>query len=170
MKGDTPMRQNINGNWEKIKKDFSGCRQTTMGVVQIASVDQNGVPNMTPIGSLFLTGECQGFFCNRFPENLNKNIESNDRVCIIAMNTSKWFWLKSLFNGRFSTCPGIKLFGRISRRRPILEHEKTRWEKQIRPFRFLKGYDRLWKNMQYVSDIRFDAYEYLKAGEMTSGF
>lgn len=75
--------------------------------------------------------------------------------------------MKSLFKGKFASCPGIKLYGRISQRREISQAEKQRWENLVRPFRFLKGHALLWKDMAYASDIQFDSYEYLKAGKMT---
>lgn len=161
------MRQTIENNWNTLKKDFLRCQKSSGGVIQVASVDQKGIPNMTPIGSLFLIEDSQAFFCNRFPKNLNENLETNDKICVIAMNGSKWFWMKSLFKGKFKTCPGIKLYGRISRRREISPAEKLRWENLVKPFRFLKGHALLWKDMAYASDIQFDSYEYLKAGKMT---
>ena len=162
------MKQTIKDNWDSLRKDFLRCQKSSGGVVQIASVDQNGTPNMTPIGSLFLGKNSQAFFCNRFPRNLNENLKTNDQVCVIAMNGSKWFWMKSLFKGQFATCPGIKLYGRISQRRKIAKEEKEKWENLVKPFRFLKGHALLWKDMAYASDIQFDSYEYLKAGEMTN--
>ena len=161
------MRQTIENNWMTLKKDFLRCQKSSGGIVQIASVDQEGVPNMTPIGSFFLGKEGQAFFCNRFPQNLNENLKTNSQICVIAMNGSKWFWMKSLFKGKFASCPGIKLYGQISRRRKIKTAEKEKWEKLVRPFRFLKGYDLLWKDMSHVSDIHFNSFEYLKAGKMT---
>ncbi len=162
------MRQPIQNNWATLKKDFLRCQKSSGGVVQIASVDQGGVPNMTPIGSLFLIENSQAFFCNRFPQNLNENLKTNDQICVIVMNGSKWFWMKSLFKGKFTTCPGIKLYGRISRRREISQVEKLKWENLVKPFRFLKGHALLWKDMAYASDIKFNSFEYLKAGEMTN--
>lgn len=157
----------IKTNWEKLRNDFIQCQKSSMGGVKIATVDQYGNPNITPIGSLFLLPGQKGFFCNRFPVNLNKNLKTNNRVCIISLNTSKWFWLKSLYKGRFSTCPGIKLYGSVDKKRDISPDEKTQWEKMVRPFRFLKGHGLLWRDMKFVSDISFDAFEYIKAGEMT---
>lgn len=161
------MRYPITDNWDAVKKDFLNCQKTSMGTVQIASVDPEGVPNMTPIGSLFLGKNGHAFFCNRFPKNLNRNLETNDHVCVIAMNASKKFWMKSLFKGRFEGCPGIKLFGRVSPRRHISEQEKNKWERLVKPYRLLKGYNLLWKDMTHASDIQFEAFEYLKAGKMT---
>ena len=160
------MKKEITTNWDSLRKDFLHCQKTASGLVQIASVDENGLPNLTPIGSLFLGEHKQAFFCNRFPVNLNKNIRTNDRVCVIAMNSSKIFWLKSLFKGGFSSCPGIKLFGRVTERRKIRPEEKAKWERMVKPFRRLKGYDILWKDMAHASEIEFDAFEYLNTGGM----
>ena len=160
------MRKSITDNWQTLRQEFIKCQRTSSGVVQIASVDSQGNPNMTPIGSLFLGDEKKAFFCNRFPANLNQNIKTNNQVCVIAMNSSKRFWFTSLFKGKFSGQPGIKLYGRVSAKRPIRPEEKQRWEKMVKPFRYFKGYTLLWKNMDHVSDIVFDAYEYLNTGEM----
>lgn len=163
------MPKEITDNWETLRRDFLHCQKTSSGLVQIASVSKNGLPNLTPIGSLFLRGNKSAFFCNRFPSNLNKNIRTDNRICVIAMNTSKLFWLKSLFRGCFSSCPGIKLFGRLQEKRTIHPKEKEQWERAVKPFRRLKGYDLLWKDMTHASDIEFEAYEYLNTGKMTAG-
>ncbi len=160
------MRKEIQDDWNQIKRDFINCQKTSSGLVQVGSVSEDGQPNLTPIGSMFLGEDKNAFFCNRFPQNLNRNIQTNSRVCVIAMNSSKWFWLKSLFKGRFPTCPGIKLYGRVKEKRGILPKEKATWERMVKPFRFFKGYDLLWKDMTHVSDIVFDAYEYLNTGKM----
>ncbi|MBU1340763.1 MAG: pyridoxamine 5'-phosphate oxidase family protein [Proteobacteria bacterium] len=159
--------ENIKTNWDKLRKDFIHCQKSSFGGVKIATVDAKGNPNITPIGSLFLLSDQKGFFCNRFPVNLNKNLETNNSVCIIALNSSKLFWLKSLVKGKFSTCPGLKLYGQVGEKRDISASEKLRWEKMVRPFRVFKGYDLLWKDMKFVSDISFDSFEYIKAGKMT---
>ncbi len=161
------MKLKIENNWEIVKKDFVACQKSSMGLVQIASVDSEGIPNMTPIGSMFLNDDKTAFFCNRFPENLNRNLKTNDKICVIAMKSSKWFWMKSLFKGRFATCPGIKLFGRVRAKRKIKKDERAQWQRVVKPFRFLKGYHLLWKDMSHASDIVFEDYEYLKAGKMT---
>lgn len=159
--------EQITHQWEHLKKEFTHCQKTSNGLVKIATVDAESNPNITPIGSLFLLSDNKGFFCNRFPVNLNNNIKNNNRVCVIALNNSKLFWLKSLYKGKFTDCPGLKLYGQVSRKRGITPVEKIKWEKMVRPFRWSKGYGILWKDMAYVSDILFDAFEYIKAGEMT---
>ena len=153
-------------DWDKVRQEFTDCQKSNRGVVFFATADEAGTPNITPIGSLFLGEDCSGVFCNHFPVTLNRNIEENNRVCVIALNNSNGTWLKALFKGRFSKCPGIKLYGRISPKRELTPKEQSRWQQVIRPMRFFKGYDLIWKDIRQGSDIVFDAFEYLKLGQM----
>ena len=71
-----------------------------------------GIPNITPIGSVFLK-ECQtGFFFDSYTSALANNLEQNDNVCVMAVNTNKLYWIKSFFKGRFLSEPGVRLYGK----------------------------------------------------------
>jgi hypothetical protein len=76
-----------------------------------ASVDEDGSPRATPIGSLILREDGTGYFFEEFASGLGRNLNRSPRVCILAVNSGKLFWFKSLLMGRFAEPPGLRLLG-----------------------------------------------------------
>ena len=100
----------------------------------------------------------------------SKNLDRDPRVTFMAVNSGLGFWIKSLFNGRFSNMPAIRLMGKAGKRRKGTDGEIANWMKRVRVFKHLKGHDILWKDIKYVRDIYFNAFEFVKMGKMTRGF
>ncbi len=87
--------------WKMIKELFKKAGYSSMHCA-IATVSLEGEPHVTPIGSLFLTETCKGFYFEEYVVHMKRNIEHNHRVCVMALNSSKWFWLKALIRGQFN--------------------------------------------------------------------
>ena len=66
---------------------------------------------MTPIGSLILGMPGQEFYFEKFPQHLPQNLEINKQVCILVVNSSRWFWFLSLVAGKFSRPSAVRLRG-----------------------------------------------------------
>ena len=96
-----------------------------------------------------------------------KNLETNKHVCVLAANSSRGFWLRSLLKGRFSAVPAIRLYGQIGEKRQANEEEIALFRRRIRPLKRFKGYNLLWGDFKYARGIQFDSYEPVFAGEMT---
>ncbi len=137
--------------------------------VSLATINPDGTPHITPIGSLMLKENCQAYFWEEFPRNLPRNLKENQAVCIMAVNGSKWFWLKSLIKGSFKTWPGIRLYGTAGPKRIGTPEELTRWRNRVKNAKSLKGYKLLWEHGQWVRDLYFDRFEPVGAGQMTQG-
>ena len=152
--------------WEKIRTLFKKAFGSS-SYFSFATVDDQGNPHVTPIGSLFLRKDFSGFYLERFLSKLPKNLEKNQRICVLAVNSSRGFWLKSLYKGKFTAFPAIRLYGNIGKKRPAKEEEIATFRKRIKPLRRLKGYNLLWGDFKYARDIQFDSYEPVFAGEMT---
>ena len=75
--------------------------------------------------------------------------------------------MKSLFKGRFSAFPAIRLYGQIGEKRPAKEEEIALFRRRIKPLRRFKGYNLMWDDFKYARDIQFDSYEPVFVGEMT---
>ena len=155
-------------HWKTIRELFKSAFNTT-GHFSLATINPDGSPHITPIGSVVLRDDKTGFYCERFSRNIPTNLQSNPRVCVMAVNAGKWFWLRSLFRGRFNSPPGVRLMGRAGERRKGTDQELAQWQKRIKPLKKFKGYDLLWKNMTDVRDIYFDGFEPIEAGVMTKG-
>lgn len=160
------MKIDINKDWGKIKIHFRKCIGANMHIV-ISSVDADNVPTVTPIGSLFLNDDQTGFYFEKFATKLNKNSKTNRNVCLLAVNTKKWFWLKSLFKGSFSEYPAVKLYGELGEKREATPKEFRAFQRRVRSTRSLKGHQYLWKEMSQIREIVFTKAEKINLGKMT---
>ena len=156
----------IDGHWETIRRLFRKSFASSLHYA-VATVDEDGSPSITPIGSLFLRRDRTGFFFDKYLRSLPRHLERNQRICVLAVNSSMFFWLRSLMVGRFETPPGVRLYGTVGERREARPEEIARFRKRISFLRFFKGYDLLWKDFEYARDVHFDSFEPIQAGAMT---
>lgn len=146
--------------WRKIaSRSFS---------FSFATVNPDGTPHVTPIGSLILCkDEPRGFYLPLFTNQMTQNLKHNNRVSILAVNSSKWFWLRSFCLGKFSTPPGVRLSGIVGEKRLLTPDEIKMVEKRIGIGIKLKGITYLSKNLKYAQDIYFDSVKMVSIGKMT---
>ncbi|MFK7775120.1 MAG: pyridoxamine 5'-phosphate oxidase family protein [Saprospiraceae bacterium] len=152
--------------WKKIRTHFRTSFSSSLHV-SIASVNAENQPTVTPIGSLFLNKNPTGFYFEKFTTQLPRNSEANKNVCVLAVNSSKRFWIKSLFKGKFVTEPAIKLYGQLGEKRKATAAEMHALKRRMRFTSRLKGHHILWDNMNYIREINFIKAEKMNIGKMT---
>lgn len=157
----------IKSDWKNIRKHFSKSFKSSLHV-SIASVDSENNPTVTPIGSLFLNSDQTGFYFEKFPTKLPINIIANSNICVLGVNSSKWFWVKSLFNEKFSNTPAIKLYGALGKKRKASEEEIRVLMRRMRSTNKLKGHKYLWGKMDSIREITFSKAEKINLGKMTT--
>lgn len=155
-------------NWELIRKVFDEGFKSCFSFA-IASVGRDNTPHITPIGSLILRDNLTGYYCEEFPSRLPENLNLNQRVCVMAVNADKAYWGRALLEGRFSSPPGVRLYGTAGIPREGTPEEIEMWHKKVDFTRALKGYKILWENMRMVRDIEFDSFEPVLLSQMTDG-
>jgi hypothetical protein len=160
------MNINLEDNWQKIRTHFSKSIGSNMHV-SIASVDKGNQPTVTPIGSLFLNNNQTGFYFEKFATKLKINSKVNKNICVLAVNSNKWFWLKSLFKMNFSEYPAVKLYGELGIKREATDKEYRAFQRRIRKTKRLKGSNYLWKDMSMIREITFTKGEKINLGIMT---
>ena len=153
-------------NWREVKNLFRKTFKTSFHY-SIASVTESGEPHVTPIGSLILGKPGHGIYFEEFTSHLPKNYQTNKHVCVLAVNSSKLFWIKSLVIGRFSSPPAVRLHGTVGKLREASENEIMLWQRRVRRVRFSKGYGMMWANMKMVREIEFTRIEPVRMGGMT---
>ena len=141
-------------HWQKIKQVFLQAQVSSM-YCSVASVDEQGQPHITPIGTVFLNNDQTGYFFDTYTCQLSKNLIKQPKVCIMAVNTAKRFWLKSLILGKFSTLPAIRLYGEIGPLRPATSEEIASVQQRIKPLKWTKGSRLIWSDFTHVRDIQF---------------
>jgi len=154
-------------NWAEIKSLFNESLKSSY-YVSIASVAENGEPHVTPIGSLILGEPGRAFYFERFPKGLPSNLANNRQVCVLAVNSSRWFWLKSLVRGKFTSPPAVRLHGIAGELRDATDNEIALWQKKVKRVSFSKGHALIWRGMSRVRDIKFASVEHVQIGQMTS--
>ncbi len=125
----------------------------------IASVGADGAPRITPIGSVALTGEGRGYYFEEYAAGLRRDLERDRRVCVMAVNSSRWELLKALLLGRVTRPFGVRLYGTAGERRPATPEEQARFSRRVSRFRLLRGHALLWGKLRTVRELRFDALE-----------
>ena len=153
-------------NWTAIRKHFSQSFGSSLHV-SIASVDADNTPTVTPVGTVFLNNDQTGFYFEKFISTLPKHAMNNNNICILAVNSTKIFWFKSLFKARFDAYPAYRLYGELGKRREATEPEIRALKKRLKTTRRLKGHKYLWGNMKEVREISFHNGEKINIGKMT---
>jgi hypothetical protein len=156
----------IGNHWETIQMVFQQSLKSSLHYA-IATVNTDGSPHVTPIGALFLRENKTGFFFDLFSVNMSSNLERDQRVSVLAVNSDVSYWQESFLIGRCETPPAVRLMGTVGSKREATEEEVTMWRKHVEFARGMKGYDLLWGDMRFVRDIDFDAFEPVRMGKMT---
>lgn len=155
------------GRWTELKR-LAGRTFNTSLHFAIATVNPDGTPHVTPIGSLMLTTPGEGYFFEVFADRLCTNLDRGSPVSVLGVVSSSSLWLRALISGRFSSPPAFRLIGVAGARRASTEAERKRWQRKVRLFRLLKGYRLLWGNLDTVRELHFHALEPVRLGVMTS--
>jgi hypothetical protein len=157
----------IKADWNKIRKHFNKSFSSNF-YVSVASVDSENNPTVTPIGSLFLNDNQTGFYFEKFLSKLPEHAKSNPKVCLLGVNSGRFFWIKALFKEKFTDFPAIKLYGELGEKRRATEKEITRLNRRMKITNGLKGNTYLWKKMELVCEIKFTKAEKINLGRMTA--
>ncbi len=148
--------------WPQVRRLFAGSLGTL-----VASINEDGSPHLTPIGSLTLRDDCTGCYLERFPTNLPRNVERDPRISVYTARDGLLTWMWQLMRGRFDKFIAIRLLGTAGERRPLSDAERSRFLRKVRIFSWTRGHDLLWGDMRYARELRFHGYEPIKAGGMT---
>ena len=158
----------VHQNWREVKELFRDSFRSSFHYA-IASVSEDGEPHVTPIGSLIPGKPGEGIYFEKFAQGLSRNIDHNNRICVLAVNSSRGFWLKSLIGGRFRFPPAVRLHGTAQKLRPATEMEMSMWQKRVSAVRHTKGHKLMWSEMDMVREIKFDRIDAVHIGQMTHG-
>lgn len=155
-------------DWEEIRKHFNKSFSSNF-YVSVASVNADNSPIITPIGSLFLNRDQTGFYFEKYPTKIPKHSQINKKVCVLAVNSNRFFWLKALFRGKFKGYPAVRLYGELGERREARSNEIRRLKKRMKLTNGTKGNSYLWGDMAIVRELKFERAEMIHLGNMTHG-
>lgn len=132
----------------------------------ISSLDSSGAPHTSPIGSVYLSNDADGYFIEMFTTSFKD--KKGKRACIMAVNTSPIYWILSLVRGSFKTAPATRLTVVVGEHRKITNIEKERFQKRVRLFKYLKGYKKMWSRANFVRTFKVVSIKPVYIGEMTA--
>lgn len=158
-----------NGDWIELKR-LAGRAFSTSLHFTIATLNADGTPLVTPIGSLILSAPGEGYYFEVFADRLCANLERGSPVAVLGVNSSSLFWLQSLIAGRFESPPAFRLSGVAGAKRAATETERSSWQKKVRFLLWSKGHKLLWGKLDTVRELHFHALEPVRLGVMTSRF
>lgn len=148
-------------SWSEVTALFNKVQHAS-----VATVDSDGSPRITPIGSILFSGEGRGYYFEKFPQSMRSNLDHDPRMTILAVSPSFGLWLGALWRGKFKTQPAIRLVCEAGARRKATPEESEAWLSKVRPFRYLKGYNLLWKDMNMLREFKVIRVEPVELGKM----
>lgn len=154
-----------NQEWQHIRKVVNDAQKAAMHC-SIATVDVQLQPTISPIGTLFLRENKTGFFFDTYTESLQQNLPQNSKACIQAVNSSRLFWLKSLFKGEFSDYPGVRLYVEIGDLRLANAEELAQISRRIQILKWTKGSQLIWSDFIHVRDFTVQSFRWVKYPKM----
>lgn len=154
--------------WPQIRRVCNHALGSSLHY-SMATINADGPPHVTPIGSLLLREPGRAIYFEKFTRHMLENLRHNNKICVLAVNSGLWFWLKSLFRGRFATPPALRLHGTVGAPRKATSEEIALWQRRVRRLRRTKGHALIWRDMCDVRDIHFTKVEGVHIGPMTRG-
>ena len=153
---------NLHDDWSEIRRIFARSF-----FASVATTDAEGLPHVTPIGSLILHREPgRGFYFERFTTAMPRHLERDSHLCALAVETRLRLWGPALLRGRFPRAPGIRLAGRAGDRRAATQRELELFERRVRRVRWTRGYQLLWSRFTAGREVTFDRVLPLRVGQM----
>ncbi len=150
-------------SWPEVTALFNKVQYAS-----VATVDADGYPRITPIGSILFSGEGRGYYFEKFPKSMRSNLDRDPRMTIMAVAPSSVFWLGALWRGKFKSQPAIRLICEAGVRRKATSEEVEAWLAKVRPFRHLKGHSLLWKDMRMLREFKVIRVEPVELGKMNT--
>jgi predicted pyridoxine 5'-phosphate oxidase superfamily flavin-nucleotide-binding protein len=138
---------------------FSGMRYCS-----IATVNEDGTPHIMPIGSFFVDENKRGYYFEPYSRHTSQNLKKNQRVCVQVVNTSLWFWMRTLILAKSSAPMAMRLMGSVGEKRKATPEEIKKWHNLIKSSKPFKGARMAWFKMTDVRDIYFDSFEPVDMG------
>ena len=157
--------------WRNIRKIFGNCTNATaspaLPYCTFSIVNKDGSPRVAPYTSLILDDNKQGFYFDELSYKTSSNLEHDQRICVLIVKNNKWFWMKTVLMGRFDHPPGIRLMGKVGKKREATEKEINAFKSPLRPLKLFKGYTPIWGFMKHGREIYFDDFETVKCRTLT---
>ena len=133
----------------------------------IASHGPGDRVHLTPIGSLILADVGRAFYFDVFNRDLGRHVAIDPRVAILAVDSRRGMWLRSLLSGRFASPPGVRLDGTVGPARRSSLDEVRQFQRVVGPLVRTRGGAKLWGRLPVVRDVTISSVTWLQIGDLT---
>jgi general stress protein 26 len=86
--------------WRNILKFYGSYTHATasptLPYCAFSTVNEDGTPRIAPYTSLVLGDSSKGFYFDELSRHTSANLERDQRVCVLVVKNSKWFWIKTV--------------------------------------------------------------------------
>lgn len=159
--------------WVALKGLFSRTFASSLHFA-ISSVGADGAPMVTPVATVFLEGPGRAYYFELYATGLGQRLSRDPRVSILAVDSGKGLWLRSLLGGRFLRAPAVRLVGTAAAEsRPSTERERARLVRRLGFARHLPGGRLLWPDVESeaglrvrVRDVTIERIDWIRFGPM----
>jgi hypothetical protein len=145
-------------DWDTIRRVFRDGFASGFHFA-VATQGEDGFPHVTPIGSFVLGDVGRAIYTESYATGLGRRLERDPRLCVMALNSSKLEFLKTLWRGKADRPYGVRLLGTAGQRREATPEELDGFARRVRRLRFLRGHGLLWGRLRMVREVRFHAFE-----------
>ncbi|MEZ5661087.1 MAG: pyridoxamine 5'-phosphate oxidase family protein [Burkholderiaceae bacterium] len=159
---------NLKEHWPEIQRVLRRGQASSI-YCSFATINADGTPNVTPVGTVFLRDDCTGYYFDHYAATLAANLDANPSACVMAVSSGRLFWFWSFLKGRFASPPGVRLYGVASAKSQATKEELAAIEARVRPTKWLKGSCLLWTDFRYVRGIQFHAFRPVTYPVMVQG-
>jgi hypothetical protein len=133
--------------WRTAKAVVRRARSSSLHCA-IASIEADGSPHVTPIGSVMLGDPGQAVYLDVFNVALGRNLDRDPRCAVLAVDSSKLTWARALLTGQFDAPPGVRLIGTVGPARTATSEERERFGRAVRSALHTRGGRRMWGNQE----------------------
>lgn len=167
---DTAPAMDLEKHWPHIMK----LTDRAFPKYIFASINADGSPHVTPMGSFILRDDCTGFYFEQYSQQLRGNLDRDNRISVLVLDFHLLSWIIPLIKGSFSMPNAVRLNGTAGPRRQATMAEtdafkQDKWPVNIARILNLRGYRSLWKPLNTVRDIQFHSFEPVELGQMGRG-
>jgi hypothetical protein len=155
--------------WAQVRHTVARSRTSTLHCA-IASINADGSPHVTPIGSVALGRPGEAYYLDVFNVSLGRNLDRDPRCEVMAVDSHLSTWLGALLGGRFTSPQGVRLIGTAGPARPATDAEVERFRRAVRPALLTRGGRALWgRSDRYrARDLAFHAVVPVRVPRMTA--
>ncbi len=147
---------------DKIKPLFSQAL-----FCSVATVNAEGQPHVSPIGSVVLKDKSTGWFFQKFTKGIPANADHCDYASIMAVNAGRWYWLRALLRGQFNAPPAMRLVVKLGQLRAATDAEALKFKRRVSVFRHTKGHAMMRRDMAKIREFEIVDYKPVYIGQMT---